>query len=171
MDADGCVSVPTVKWLRYGEALIKGETMMDDTRFTPRPLQKWFWIGAVAVLLFMLAGVAGYFVTVTTPIDQLPADQQAKMAAMPGWQTAVYAIAIWTGLLGAIALIVRRRWAVPLLLLSLIGAIGTFLPFAIVPQVRELGTAGDWVAAVIVIGLCWVSFWFARSSQQRGWLR
>ena len=132
---------------------------------------KSFWIGAVAVLLFMGVGVAGYLATVMTPLEQMPAEQQAKMAAMPGWQTAVYAIAVWSGLTGAILLLMRRRFAVTLLLLSLAGAVGTFLPFAVTPQVRELATEGDAIAAIIVIGLCWTSFWFARHSQQRGWLR
>lgn len=144
---------------------------MTDARYAPQPFKSWFWAGAVGVLLFMLVGVAGYLMSVTTPITDLPADQQAKMAAMPGWQTAVYAIAVWSGLAGAILLLMRRRFAVTLLLLSLVGAVGTFLPFAITPQVRELATEGDAIAAIIVIGLCWTSFWFARHSQQKGWLR
>ncbi|WP_300973776.1 hypothetical protein [Sphingomonas sp. LHG3406-1] len=144
---------------------------MADARFAPQPFKKWYWAGAIGVLLFMLIGVAGYLATVMTPIEQFPADRQALMAAMPAWQTSVYAIAVWSGLVGAVGLLLRRRWSVPVLLVSLIGAIGTFLPFAITPAVRELGTEGDVVAAVVVIALCWTSFWFARHSQQRGWLR
>nr|WP_314446905.1 hypothetical protein [uncultured Sphingomonas sp.] len=144
---------------------------MTDTRFAPQPFRGWFWLGAVAVLLFMLVGVGGYLFTVMTPLDQLPADRQAVMAAMPGWQTAVYAVAVWSGLAGAIGLLLRRTWSVSLLLVALLGAIGTFLPFAIIPAVRELATEGDAIAAIIVIGLCWTSFWFARHSQQRGWLK
>ena len=144
---------------------------MSDTVFAPQLIKKWFWLGAIGVLLFMAVGVAGYLATVMTPITQMPADRQALMAAMPGWQIPVYAIAVWSGLAGAVLLLMRRRWAVPVLLVSLLDAIGTFLPFAIVPAVRELATEGDVIAAVIVIGLCWTSFWFARHSQQRGWLR
>ncbi|WP_338502808.1 hypothetical protein V6R86_05700 [Sphingomonas kaistensis] len=132
---------------------------------------KSFWMGAVAVLLFMGVGVAGYLVTMMTPLEQMPAEQQAKMAAMPGWQTAVYAVAVWSGLLGAIGLLLRRSWSVVALLVSLIGAIGTFLPFLVVSQVRALGTMGDAIAAAIVIGLCAASLWFAHHSQQKGWLR
>ena len=130
-----------------------------------------FWIGAVAVLLFMGVGVAGYLATVMTPLEQMPAEQQAKMAAMPGWQTAVYAVAVWSGLLGAVGLLLRRSWSELALLVSLISAIGTFLPFLVVSEVRALGTTGDAIAAVIVIGLCAASLWFAHRSQQKGWLR
>lgn len=136
-----------------------------------QPFRKWYWAGAVGVLLFMLVGVGGYLATVMTPVDQMPADRQALMAAMPGWQVPVYAVAVWSGLIGSILLLLRRRLAVPVLLVSLICAVGTFLPFAIVPAVRELGTEGDWVAAIVVTALCWTSYWFARHSAERGWLR
>jgi hypothetical protein len=119
----------------------------------------------------MLVGVGGYLATVMTPLERYPADRQAVMAAMPGWQVSVYAVAVWSGLVGAVLLLMRRRWAVPVLLVSLLAAAGTFLPFAIVPAVRELATEGDAVAAIIVNALCWTSFWFARHSQQRGWLK
>jgi hypothetical protein len=144
---------------------------MPDKSFAQRPFAKWYWLGAAGVLLFMLVGVGGYLATVMTPVEQYPADRQAVMAAMPAWQIPVYAVAVWSGLLGAIGLLMRRRWAVPVLLVSLIAAVGTFLPFASVPAVRELATEGDAVAAIIVIALCWTSFWFARHSQQRGWLK
>lgn len=144
---------------------------MADRRFAPQPFRGWYWAGAIGVLLFMAVGVAGYLATVITPTTDLPADRQAVMAAMPAWQMWVYAIAVWSGLLGAVGLLLRRRWAVPVLLVSLIGAAGTFLPFALVPEVRELATEGDAIPAIIVIALCWTSFWFARHSDQRGWLK
>lgn len=145
--------------------------MVTDPIHASRPQPGWFWFAAGGILLFMAVGAAGYLATVMTPLDRMPADQQAKMAAMPGWQTAVYAIAVWSGLLGAIGLLLRRRWSVPALLVSLVGAIGTFLPFLIIPEVRELATRGDGIAAVIVVGLCAASYWFAVHSRQKGWLR
>ncbi len=143
----------------------------EDNPYAPQPIKGWYWIGAIAVLVFMSLGVAGYLVSVTAPGGALPADQRALMAARPVWMIWAYAIAVWSGMAGAVAMLVRRRWAVPLLLISLIGAIFTFLPYAIVPEVRELATEGDGAAGIIVIALCWTSFWFARHSVQRGWLK
>ena len=81
--------------------------MVTDPIQASRPQPGWFWFAAGGILLFMAVGAAGYLATVMTPLDQMAADQQAKMAAMPGWQTAVYAIAVWSGLLGAIGLLLR----------------------------------------------------------------
>jgi hypothetical protein len=144
---------------------------MADTGLAPQPFRTWFWLGTIGVLLFMLVGVGGYLATVMTPIERVAAEQRAVMEVMPTWQTAIYAIAVWSGLAGALALLMRRRWSVPLLLLSTIGAIGTFLPFAVIPAVRELATTSDAIAAFIVVALCLTSLWFARHSQQRGWLK
>ena len=144
---------------------------MASSPYAPQPLKGWFWAGAIAVLVFMGIGVAGYLMTVTVDPATLPADQQAMLAAQPTWMIACYAIAVWSGLAGAVLLLLRRKLAVPVLLVSLIGAIGTFLPYLVVPSVRELASEGDGAAAIIVIALCWTSFWFARHSQRRGWLR
>ena len=145
--------------------------MVDDNPYSPRPLARWFWVAAAATLLFEGLGCAGYLVSVYTPLDSLPADQRALIEARPLWMVAAYAIAVWVGLLGALALLARRRIAVPLLLVSLIGAILTFLPYLVVPRVRELATEGDGAVGIVVVALCWTVFWFARHSAQRGWLR
>src|SRR3712207_6523215 len=43
--------------------------------------------------------------------------------ALPAWMTAAWAIGVWGGVLGAILLLVRRRWAVWAFAASLLGAI------------------------------------------------
>ena len=54
--------------------------------------------------------------------------QIAVYNAMPPWMTAAWAIGVFGGLLGSLLLLGRRRWAVWLLAVSLIGAIGSQLP-------------------------------------------
>jgi hypothetical protein len=143
---------------------------MTATHVASQPTPKWFWVVSVGVLLFMLVGVAGYLASVMAPIDSMPPDRQLLMAAMPDWQVAVYAMAVWSGVAGALLLLMRRRWSVPILLLSLLCAIGTFVPYVLVPEVQALSTRGDGIAAIIVIGLCLASAGFARHSQRKGWL-
>lgn len=164
-------SISSIARTGYAGAAVTGDMMMADRSYASQPFKSWYWVGAVATLLFMAAGVAGYLMSVTTPIESFPADQRALMEARPMWMIAAYAIAVWVGLLGALALLVRRRIAVPLLLVSLVGAILTFLPYAVVPRVRELATEGDGAVGIVVIALCWTAYWFARHSAQRGWLK
>jgi hypothetical protein len=41
----------------------------------------------------------------------------------------------------------------------------------LVPGLRDVVTANDIAVAVIVAAITWTIFWFARHSNQRGWLR
>jgi magnesium-transporting ATPase (P-type) len=144
---------------------------MTDDRFAARAVAGWYMFAAIGSLLFMLIACAGYVMDVTTDPQMLPLDQRAVVEARPLWMTAAYAIAVWVGVAGAVMLVLRRRLAQPLLLVSLIAAAVTFLPYAIVPGVRDNITTNDIAVAVMILAITWTIFWFARHSAQRGWLR
>ncbi|MFP5329875.1 MAG: hypothetical protein ACLGHC_07045 [Alphaproteobacteria bacterium] len=144
---------------------------MRDVRYTKRPVAGWYMAAAIASLLFMLVAVGGYLVDVTTDPADLPLDQRVVAEARPMWAMAAYAIAVWIGFAGALMLVVKRKLAQPLLLVSLAAAVVTFLPYAIVPGVRDVITTNDVAVAIAVLVITWTIFWFARHSAQRGWLR
>lgn len=144
---------------------------MADNPYAPRPLARWYWIAAIAALLFMIVACAGFVIDRMTDPASLPLDQRVVAMARPWWMIVAYGIAVWSGLAGTVMLLLRRRLAQPLLLLSLIGAIGTFLPYAIVPGIRDNITSNDIAFAIGIIAITWTIFWFARHSGQRGWVR
>lgn len=143
---------------------------MDD-RFAPQPVAGWFKLAAIASVIFMAIGCAGYLASVLTDPSSLPMDQRNLMEARPIWMIAAYAIAVWVGLAGSVLLLMRRKLAEPLLLVSLVTAVLTFLPYAVVPAVSDLVTTNDIAVAVVVLAITWTIYWFARHSRQRGWLR
>lgn len=135
-----------------------------------QPVARWYWIAAIGSVLFMAVGCLGYLMDVTADPATLPVDQRNLVEARPIWQVAAYAIAVWVGLLGALLLMFRRRAAEPLLIVSLVAAFFTFLPYAIVPAISENITPND-IAMAVAILLVTGSIWsFARHSHQRGWL-
>jgi hypothetical protein len=144
---------------------------MTDDRFSPRPIAGWYMPAAIAALLFMLFAVWGEVATELADTTSLPLDQRVMLEARPFWMIAAYAIATWAGLAGAILLLLRRKLAQPILLLSLAAAVITFLPYAVVPTIRDNISTNDIAVAVIVLAITWTIFWFARHSSQRGWLR
>jgi hypothetical protein len=143
---------------------------MMDERYAPRPLAGWFKYGALASIAFMAVGCAGYLYSVLVDPSTLPLDQRNLMEARPLWMVAAYAIAVWVGLAGSILLLMRRKIAEPLLLVSLIAAVLTFAPYAIVPKVSNLVSTNDIAVAFVVVAITWTIYWFARHSRQRGWL-
>jgi putative Mn2+ efflux pump MntP len=144
---------------------------MSDDPYSKRPVAGWYSAAAIASLLFMLAGCAMFVMHVTTDPATLPLDQRAVMAAWPTWSVVAFAIAVCAGTAGALLLVVKRRSAQPLLLVSLVATVVNFLPYVIVPDVRDNISTNDIAVAVGILVITWTIFWFARHSAQRGWLR
>ena len=143
---------------------------MED-RFDPRPVAAWFMVAAVASLLFMVLGCVSYLMHVFADPATMPLDQRAAYAAEPAWVTGAYAVAVWVGLAGAILLVLRRRFAEPALLLSLVATLVWLAGLVLVRDLRENMSANDLLVAIVVTALTWTIYWFARHSRMRGWLR
>jgi len=83
----------------------------------------------------------------------------------------VVAISVWVGAVGALMLVLRKKYAEMLLTMSL-GAVLVWLAgLLVVTDLRENMSANDLLVAIVVTALTWTIFWFARHSRQRGWLR
>ena len=143
---------------------------MDD-HYAPQPLARWYMIAAHASLLFMIIGCAGFVMDVVVDPRSLPVDQRTLMEARPVWMVWAYGIAVWVGLAGALLLLLRRKLAEPFMLVSLVATVVTFLPYAVVPSVRDNVSTNDIALALVVLAIVWTIYWFARHSRQRGWLR
>jgi hypothetical protein len=144
---------------------------MTDDRFSPRPVAGWYMPAAIASLLFMLLGCVTYVMHVTADPASLPLDQRSVYEAEPLWVTASYAVAVWAGLLGTALLVIRRKFAQPLLLVSLAAVLAWLAGLILVPDLRETISANDLAVAIVVAAITWTIFWFARHSGQRAWLR
>lgn len=140
-------------------------------QYAPRPLERWFWVGAGLSLLFMAMGCISYIMHVTMDTASLPLDQRAMMEAVPGWMTAAFAVAVWVGLAGAVMLVLRRKIAETLLLVSLVAVLVQFSAYFVDPELRDAMPADGLLIPIVIVLLTWTVFWFARHSRQRGWLR
>ena len=135
-----------------------------------RAVPGWFYAVAALALLFEAFGCWMYVAQVSADRAALPLDERALWDATPTWMVAAYAIAVWVGLAGALLLVLRRRLAVPLLLVSLVAVIVQFSGLFLVPQLRQTVPESALAAPVILILACYLIFQFARVAQRRGWL-
>jgi magnesium-transporting ATPase (P-type) len=138
--------------------------------FERRPIARWFLIAAIASVLFMALGCAVYVMHVTADPATLPLDQRAAYAAEPSWLTGLNAVAVWVGVIGTLFLVMKRKLAETLLLVSFIATVLWLAGLLLVPALRDALSTNDIAVAVIVTLITGTIYSFARHSRQRGWL-
>jgi hypothetical protein len=134
---------------------------------------KWFKPAAITALLWNLLGCAAYLSDVMMSpeaLASLPEAQRAIYAARPAWAVGATAIAVWGGALGSLGLILRKRWAFSVLVVSLVGIV---LQDLYLFGMSDAGAQGGSAAMVLqglvfLIGIALV--WLARKASQAGWL-
>ena len=142
-----------------------------DPRFEPQPLAGWYYAGAAASFLFMAFGCFAYVMHVSAVPAALPPDQRFALAAEPTWVTGAYAVTVWSGLFGAALLLLRRRAAEMVTLVSLLALVLWVAGMALIEPLRDSLSYNDWAVTIVILAVTWTIYWFARHSRQRGWLR
>jgi hypothetical protein len=145
---------------------------MDGLTSTERP--RWVMIASMVLLIWNLIGIGAFaaqWTMVSNALDTLPAEQQAMWRAMPGWAWAAYAIAVGAGALGAIGLVMKKGWAVPLFAISLIAVIIQFFnAFVLQDGIATVG-AGAVVFPLFIVVVGIVQLVLARRWRASRWLR
>jgi hypothetical protein len=135
---------------------------------------KWYLPVVILALLWNMAGCAAYLKDVMlTPEDvaKLSAELQALYAARPAWSVAATAIAVWAGLAGCIGLAMRKRWAAPVLIASLVGVVVQDLYlFVLNGGAVAKAVPGAFVMQCIVLLISIGLVVLARKASARGWL-
>ena len=133
-----------------------------------RPAPRWFTLAALAAVAWEIVGCAMYLMQVRVDPASLPVDQRALWDAAPTWMIAAYAVAVWIGLVGAILLVMRRRLAEKLLLVSLIAVLVQFSALLLVPELRNLTTSDALFLPFVIIVACYVIWHFAFTARRAG---
>ena len=134
---------------------------------------KWFVPVAVLALLWNLLGC--FFIAqdvMLTPEDvaKLPPDMQAVNAGRELWMVIGSVVAVVAGALGSLGLVLKRRWATPLFVLSLAGLIAQDLGFVLIARTTPIPMAG-WILQGVVFVVAIALLLFARKAATAGWLR
>ena len=138
---------------------------------TPSAVPAGFWIAAGLALLWELFGCYMYYAQMTVDRMSLPIDQRAMWDATPPWIIAAHAVAVWVGLAGAVLLLMRRKLAEKLLLVSLIAVAVQFGGVLLVPAIREVTPSAAYNLPIAIFVVCYGIWMLSRLARKRGWLR
>jgi hypothetical protein len=146
---------------------------MNTTAAETKPPRS-YWVIAGLAVLWMLFGVMAWVMDLMTDeasMTQMSEAQRQLYAARPQWLFAVYGVAIFSGLIGAIGLLLRKAWASMLLAVSLAAVIVQFgYTFTVMHAVELLGAAVAIPFPLVIFLIGAALLWFARRSQRLGWI-
>ena len=132
-----------------------------------------YWIVAVFVLVWNLIGVAMWYLQVTMSSERLALmtePQRQVYEGTPGWLNVAFAVAVFAGVLGGLGLLLKKRWAGTMFLLSLVALLVQMIgAFAATPAWAAYGAAGLVMPAVLV-AIALFLLWYANKAKARGWL-
>ncbi len=134
---------------------------------------RWAMWASIALLAWNLIGVGAFaaqWQLASGAMADLPPEQQAMWRAMPGWAWAAYAIAVAAGVIGAIGLVIKKGWAVPVLFVCLIAVLIQFFnAFVLQDGIATVG-ANAVVLPLVIIAIGILQVWLARKWRATGWL-
>src|SRR4029450_9235372 len=105
------------------------------------------------------------------PLAGLSDAERALAESVPAWVTGAFAVGVFAGLLGVIGLAALRKWARPLLIISLLGVLGQCGWIVLVsdaPAIR--GPAGIAMPALIT-AIAILLAWLSHLGTRKGWLK
>ena len=97
-------------------------TQSSDTISPP----VWFWVISVVALLWYLMDTSAFFMRILMTeegINAMPENQQHLYRDIPFWVNIVFACEAFGGTLGCIAILLKKKWALPLFTISILGTL------------------------------------------------
>ena len=142
----------------------------------PAPKPPWhLWVVGILSLLWNLGGAFDFFMTQTknaTYLKNVSPEQLAFCNSLPFWVVALWGIATWGAPLGSLLLLLRRRVAVSVFLVSLVAMVLMTIHNYGFTNVRQVmpGTGPVIFTGVIFVValLLWI---YARKMCRRGVLK
>jgi tryptophan-rich sensory protein len=119
-------------------------------------------------------GIMAFLADINQAPETLAAMSEAHRnlyEARPSWAFLAYATAVFGGLLGGVALLMRRKFAAILFIISLLGLIlQNYYSFG-VAKVQEIYPASVIILPAIVVVIAILLIWFSRSATAKKWLK
>jgi hypothetical protein len=135
----------------------------------------WFWIIAVVAFVWNAMGVMRYLMQ-AYDTESFRAEftevQLIAMDANPAWLTGLFATAVFSGLLGCILLLIRKKLAVVIFGLSLLAVLIQMIYLWLATDAIEVfGMVNGIVMPLLVIVIAIFLYFYSKGAAQKGWLK
>jgi hypothetical protein len=134
----------------------------------------WFWIVTILALLWNLGGVMSLIMHITISDETLQGmseDERELYTDFPMWVTVTYFIAVFCGLLGNVLLLLRRRIATPVLIVSFVAILLQMLYTVFMSRAVEIHGPQALGVPIFVTVIGFLLILLSRHAASKGWLR
>lgn len=134
----------------------------------------WFWVVTAIMLLWNLIGVISFLQHITIPDDalqNLPDNEKEFYENYPLWTTIAFALAVFGGFIGCIGLLLRKKIAKPILIISLIAVVVQMYHSIFIAKAMDVYGPGAVVMPIMVILIAIFLVWLANFSINKKWIK
>ena len=134
------------------------------------------WLVGIVSLLWNAFGGYDYVMTHMGDLSyfEMMGMGQAELdffASLPAWAIALWAIGVWGSVLGSVLLLIRSRHAASAFLISLVGALASFLAQFTLEKPASLESGMAVIMPIVIMVLIAAQWLYARRMATRGVLR
>ena len=133
-----------------------------------------YWIIAVVALIWNAMGVFQYLASTLlkdTMSEALTEEQLALMNNLPSWYNIVFAVAVFAGILGCLLLLMRKKLAVPIFLISMLAVIAQMGYWMFATDVMDVYGTEAVIMPIVVIIVSIFLYFYSKSAASKGLLR
>ena len=130
-----------------------------------------FWIIGIIALIWNILGVVAYLMQAYMTEEELlalPLEEQALYSDIPAWVTAAFALAVFGGLLGCLLLLLRKKLATFVFIISLIGIIVQMTYNVFMSKAAEVYGPGNMIMPLMVIVIGTFLIWYSKRMHVQG---
>lgn len=141
-----------------------------NTITKPTPL---YWLISIVALFWNLMGIIAYLGQAYISDDalkMLPEENQLYFSNVPAWVTAAFAVAVFGGFLGAIGLIIRKKWAYFLFVISFLALVAQHVYNFFIQNYIEM-TGSQIILPIVTFIAALFLIYFSKQKSQQGVLR
>ena len=132
-----------------------------------------FWVISVMALVWNLMGVFNYltqaFMT-NEVLASLPKDQQLLYEEVPAWVTAAFAVAVFSGTLGALLLLLKKKVSSTFFILSFVGIIVQMTYGLLISENTDSYGPLGLVMPLMIIAIGGYLIWYSKKAAENRWI-
>ncbi|MGB1500528.1 MAG: hypothetical protein ACPH3L_02710 [Flavobacteriaceae bacterium] len=132
-----------------------------------------FWLISTLALIWNLIGIFNYLTQVFMTdeiLSSLPQDQQLMYQEVPAWVTAAFALAVFSGTIGAVLMLLKKKIATTFFILSFIGIISQMSYGLLLDENTDSYGPMGLLMPFMIISIGGYLIWYSKKAAEYTWL-